>query len=226
MGVNINEEGFVTKKIPLSEITYDIADELSAADIHVFAERYLAERNINFEIEFVPQSKSRNKDEERPSLNWEGRFYKGGNFVRSEVPFKFSQGVGFVPNTPQNMWDQNGHRKLYEQEVAQTGRYIKTKLPTLSNGKIDWWACHNKRPGLTETNLPKPKMAEILWALIMDSDVLGYACFEDWADELGYNSDSRTAEKIYNDCLRTGLQLQALLGAEDLVQFRILFSQY
>jgi hypothetical protein len=41
----------------------------------------------------------------------------------------------------------------------------------------------------------------------------GAADFEDWADEFGYDTDSRQAEKLYNTCKKQSYELFRLLGA-------------
>lgn len=35
-------------------------------------------------------------------------------------------------------------------------------------------------------------------------------CFEDWAEEFGYETDSRKAEDVYKACLKGGTKLRAL----------------
>ena len=45
----------------------------------------------------------------------------------------------------------------------------------------------------------------------MDSDVLNYDCFEDWADCMGMDTDSRKAEDIYNACMKIALKLRQLI---------------
>ncbi len=58
-----------------------------------------------------------------------------------------------------------------------------------------------------------PTTADVLNSLISDS--AGYdnaSSFEEWADELGYDEDSRKAEAIYRACGEQALQLRELLG--------------
>jgi len=58
-----------------------------------------------------------------------------------------------------------------------------------------------------------PKLPEVLDCLASDaSGVLPDTSFEDWCSEYGYDTDSRTAEKIYKTCrIQTG-NLAHLLG--------------
>lgn len=39
-----------------------------------------------------------------------------------------------------------------------------------------------------------------------------YLCFEDWADDLGYNTDSRKAEAIFRACVDSTMTLRTMLG--------------
>lgn len=57
-----------------------------------------------------------------------------------------------------------------------------------------------------------PQLPEVLPCLQLDSNVLQYGNFEQWADDLGYDQNSRSAEKIYNQCLKNTLQFRAFLG--------------
>ena len=57
-----------------------------------------------------------------------------------------------------------------------------------------------------------PRTDELLQCLALDSGVFNYNCFEDWADDLGYDTDSRKAERIYQECVAGGKKLKALFG--------------
>jgi hypothetical protein len=58
-----------------------------------------------------------------------------------------------------------------------------------------------------------PELTEVLDCLA--SDAVSYeqaGAFEDWAEDFGYSSDSRAAEKIYRVVRRQAQQLKRLLG--------------
>lgn len=57
-----------------------------------------------------------------------------------------------------------------------------------------------------------PELAEVLYCLRSDCDVVNYGDFEDWADCMGYDTDSRRAERIYNACVDTSDAMEHLLG--------------
>lgn len=74
--------------------------------------------------------------------------------------------------------------------------------------------------------LTAPKITDVLYSLVSDSDVLNYSDFEDWASDFGYDHDSRSAEKVYQACLKTALQLRNMLGDATLQQLNELFQDY
>ena len=58
-----------------------------------------------------------------------------------------------------------------------------------------------------------PEVEDVLSCLSSDSASIENArSFEEWADELGYDTDSRKAEKTYNVCKRQAEKLLKLLG--------------
>lgn len=59
----------------------------------------------------------------------------------------------------------------------------------------------------------KPRLADVVDSL--RSDAIGCdQSFEDWCADLGYDSDSRRAERTYHACVRTRVRLAQLLGRE------------
>lgn len=66
---------------------------------------------------------------------------------------------------------------------------------------------HNGRP---------PELSEVLDCLASDAATIENArTFEEWAGELGYDADSRSAEKTYNEVQKQAARLKAFLGADD-----------
>jgi hypothetical protein len=63
----------------------------------------------------------------------------------------------------------------------------------------------------------EPQLAEVLDCLASDACGVENAedtGFEGWAEEYGYSSDSRKAERTYKACQRTCDQLKRLVGAD------------
>jgi hypothetical protein len=58
-----------------------------------------------------------------------------------------------------------------------------------------------------------PTAEDILSAVLSDAGTAVYTdSFEDWADNLGYDTDSRKAERIYRTVIRQTASLKRLLG--------------
>ncbi len=60
----------------------------------------------------------------------------------------------------------------------------------------------------------KPDIESVICSLCLDASAIDYACFEDWAREFGFDTDSRAAEKSYRQCIDTALRLRAALGSK------------
>lgn len=48
---------------------------------------------------------------------------------------------------------------------------------------------------------------------------------EDWAENFGYDSDSRKAEKMFNECRETGFNLLRVIGADRFDELRIAINE-
>ncbi len=66
----------------------------------------------------------------------------------------------------------------------------------------------------------KPTITDVVSSLAMDCGVLDCGCFEDWCSEYGYDTDSRKAERIYNQCKDNTLQMLQVFGTDTLNQIR------
>ncbi len=58
----------------------------------------------------------------------------------------------------------------------------------------------------------RPSIADVLGSLMVDASAIDHITFEDWADNFGYDLDSRKAERTYNVCRETGARLVEMLG--------------
>jgi len=62
-----------------------------------------------------------------------------------------------------------------------------------------------------------PDSVDVFASIVRDAqDALDSGGFEEWAENLGYSSDSRHAEKIFRECVESALKLTAGIGAETL----------
>jgi hypothetical protein len=60
----------------------------------------------------------------------------------------------------------------------------------------------------------RPTAADVLDSLASDANVDNYDSFEEWASDLGYGEDSRSAEQIYKACLKQTAALREFLQDE------------
>lgn len=166
----------------------------------------IAAMGLEYSAEFVPQSRSRNANEKRPSLNWRVTIKKG----RVTLTTDYTQGIGHLPKNNQTLGEYE--QRWYESNAAETG-----KMGRVTSGG---------RSLLNPKPIPAPLLRDVLYCLVTDSDVLDFATFEDWADAYYYDTDSRSAEKTYRACLDTALRLRALIGDDGLRKLQEAFQDY
>jgi hypothetical protein len=58
----------------------------------------------------------------------------------------------------------------------------------------------------------EPDAASVVYSLISDADSVRDRSFEEFCGDLGYDEDSRTAERVYNACVKMLPRIEALLG--------------
>lgn len=152
---------------------------------------------ISIKAEFVPFSKSRhaaNDPGNRPynrSLNWKVTLVKDG---RDIITTDYSAGCGHCPS--------------YKQNARWTLVYTQLIVFETENGlaaKAAPWGIAKGKPILPET-------LSVVHSLMLDSDVLNYGTFEQWAADFGYDEDSRKAESIYRECLEIALKVRNGIG--------------
>ena len=164
-------------------------------------DKYL--EGITYTAEFIPLSHSRNKDSKHKSLNWVVTLSNGNTTLSTD----YSQGVAHIP----------GYDKL------------KGSKTTIWNYSLIGQACETGKSivdheCLQGKKIDKPKLEDILYSLVLDSAAIDQD-FEDWAADFGYDSDSRSAEKMYNDCVKIGRKMRKLFGG-NLEALRKEFANY
>jgi len=164
----------------------------------------IAELGLTIDSEFIPFSQSRNKDQTYPSLNWLVTLKRNGDEVLST---HYGAGSAHCPAYKDPT--------LGRQDSVDRFKAIKLQCETGRDGKPG-------RPGVWI----KPDALDVIYCLVMDSNVLSSSGFESWAEDYGYDADSRKAEATYRACLDTGLKLQASLGASNLERLNTAFMEY
>jgi hypothetical protein len=157
----------------------------------------LTQHDITVTSVFVPWSQSRNKNEKDRSLNWLISIHRKGRLI---LTTDYMAGIGHCPSYKQGARWTLDYTKLIEAETEQG--FAAHKIQLWSQPAID-----RKKPILPDT-------AGVIHSLYLDYTILDSSGFEDWASELGYDTDSRKAEKMYRDCLELALKIRAGFGDE------------
>lgn len=176
--------------------------------------RVAGELGIAVTATFIPWSQSRNKKAKEPSLNWRVQLNKGATPI---IETDYSAGSGHAPS-----YKQHWGRKTYDD---------------VQRDKVVARECEHGVAGqfmeTTDTIMRKykatpimPKSADVIHSLISDSDVIEHGSFESWANDFGYDTDSRDAEKTYNACLAIALKLRAGIGDDGIRKLREACQDY
>lgn len=178
-------------------------------------DRVAHELRLTITAEFVPWSQSRNKNEKQPSLNWRVTVRRAGeqplpNMTRDILTTAYSAGCAHCPSYEQGNY--NANRAAAIEWECEHGRKV---------------AAINSQRRFFGTGTPlMPELSDVLYSLVMDADVLDASSFEEWASNLGYDTDSRKAETIYRACLDIALKLRNALGESGLAKLREACQDY
>lgn len=177
-------------------------------------EKTLKALGITIESVFIPFSQSRNKDSEYYSLNWKVTIKRNGKEV---LTTDYSAGMAHCPgyNKKPHMGFY-GSKSLFQRIVtlAECEKGKPVKRVRLNDSCI-----HGK-------DWIEPSTVDVLYYLTMDSTVLDFGGFEDWAADFGYDTDSRAAESIYLACLENTLKMRAYFGADGMKLLQDVFQDY
>lgn len=157
----------------------------------------IAKHGLTIESVFVPFSRSRNAGSKDPSLNWRVTLKHNG---REVLTTDYSAGCAHAPSYKQGSYNTvDGHNAVLNE--CERGKSFITAKPIL------------------------PSTKDVIYSLLIDSDVLNYSSFEDWAGDLGYDPDSRQGEQVYNACLKIALQFRQI-GESVIDELREAFQDY
>lgn len=170
---------------------------------------------LTVESRFVPFSQSRNKAENSPSLNWVVTVKRDG---RDVLTTDYMAGMAHCPSyskKPPVAWDRPARswQSLASSAECENGHALQ---PYTSWGGFR----HDKAKPIL------PDATDVFYSLIMDSGVLDYAGFEDWASEYGYDVDSRSAESTYRACLEIALKMRGAIGEAGIQTLQTAYQDY
>lgn len=157
---------------------------------------------------FIPFSQSRNKGEKHLSLNWLVTLErKHGEAWRPILTTDYGAGVAHCPAYKLSVREAGGRDSIMREKMlrheCETGRtYKRFSVP---GSPI--------RPIL-------PDECDVIHALVSDASVLDYSNYESWADDMGYDEDSRKGEATYKLCLEIALKLRNGIGEAGLAALR------
>lgn len=178
-------------------------------------DEYIDSLGIEYKADFVPFSRSRNKNEKMKSLNWIVTLKKNG----VELSTDYMQGQAHVKGYNVKC-DQPRYKAKIQTEIVTR---------TCEEGRRYFFSPRLNRVTRSikyKRGQPKPELKDVLYSLSIDSDVLDFSTFEDWASEFGYEADSREAEKIYRACLEIALRMRSMFGDAELSVLMEAFQDY
>jgi len=149
--------------------------------------------------------------EKHPQLNWLITLEKG----KQRMSFDYHQGIAHVEGY------QHSHKSSWDRRKAEA-----CYRATCETGKLHKTLAHCADPYETAKRQPAPKLADVLYCLVSDSDVLNYSSYEEWGPELGYDVDSRKGEETYRLCLKQSLAFRKLIGHAAIEQLKEAFQDY
>jgi hypothetical protein len=165
-------------------------------------EVFTRENKLELTYQFIPFSLSRNCEEKESSLNWKIKIKNDkGSFTTDFM--KGTGHLGYSQLSPTNSYQKNMIAQAIETAV-ETG----TASNIVLNGV-------NAKVGMTKKDFPHPTLEDILYSLTLDATAKNFSTFESWASDLGFDTDSRSAEKTYLDCQKTAQALIKILGNEE-----------
>lgn len=186
----------------------------------------LDELRVTTEYKFVPWKSSRNKDQSAKSLNWKVTIKRGAMLV---VETDYMAGCGHCPaynkviSAGRDSNERHERAAMVEFE-CDTGFEAGGRMAAV--GGIAAKMVKNPET-LKYHKVPLfPDLRDLWSSLLGDAQVLDHPDFESWAVETGSNPDSRSAEKVYRECLSLGLKLHSNLGLVALTELREILKDW
>lgn len=156
---------------------------------------------LTYSVKFVPRSQAPKREDDWKCLSWKVRI----EFGRQVLETDYHTGLGLC------------------------GKAVQSRINSLPKYCIDRQQAENElmeRGSLKGHRSEQPSLRDVIHSLLLDSEAIDYASFEEWADCLGFDVDSRKAEQTYRACLATGLKLRSMLGGAKLQELREEFQDY
>jgi hypothetical protein len=169
--------------------------------------RVLSDAGIAATFRHVPtEFDPRSKDWQH--VAWRVTFKSG----RGQFTTDYRQGLGHLPEA---VYPKNGRLRIDQAEAVRR---------TLMTGKL---CLLGKGYGFNPTTqpIPTPDAADVVYSLVSDASAADYATFEDWARDMGEDTDSRKAESTFNACRQIALDLFRVFGADTVEKLRPIVAE-
>lgn len=191
-------------------------EDIDCHDVAGMIDAICEHNGVTMDSEFVPFSVSRNSEEDRPSLNWKITIKRHG---REVLRTDYGQGYGHAPASKLKAPGKMSGR--YAEQLRMNA--IRAECETGMRHRFGEYGSLFGRDGTMNTRaaITPPAIGEVMQSLISDSDVLDYGGFDDWAENYGYDPDSRKAESIYRACVEIATKLRAGLGQSLIEEIRL-----
>lgn len=151
---------------------------------------------LTMKAEYLPHKR---KPQEHLEMRWRVTLLRNGRAVHST---DFTQGCAHSPE-----YKRNGG---------------KVTAPVIMECETGF----TYKPGATFGRpVPPPDVADVVYCFLLDSSDTDET-FEEWAAGLGYDPDSRTAEKIFNSCRDTASALRRAFTPAELDALKEAFLGY
>lgn len=106
--------------------------------------------------------------------------------------------VPYSMGSAHRVWSKTGRSMAAHMDRSKFGKMLPGKrVPTLMCKLTieEAWILNNC------TDPATPELADVMHSVVSDADTVRHGqTFDDWCEELGYDTDSRKAEKSFNAC--------------------------
>ena len=183
-------------------------------------DNFVKENKIELKNTFIPHSFSRNAPkvditnwdkkgntlfrEKDLSLNWKIAL-RGNNHAFST---DYSKGIGHLGYQWLNSFHQI--KSLRDAEKANSLIFDAVEKGVAYN--VNTVTQFNSDFLRQKKEFPNPTVKEVLESLSLDASVVEYPTFESWAGDMGYDSNSRKDEKVYNACKEIAADFIKVVG--------------
>lgn len=171
-------------------------------------QEFIAEQGITLTAQAVPENPNM-EDKDSDWFKHAAHFHC--TFIKGEKSFSmyYSAGIGNVISW--GLSKDAPHDVSHKLRSAKVNQMSSTRRTVYQDQALQF-----------AKSKYKPDGADVLDCLAMDADVYNYRSFEDWAECMGYDTDSRSAERTFNLCKAQARQMEYMLGAES---FRVLVEE-